>query len=674
MQEIETQAINNYQANIDFFKNHNEIVYNKLIALQTLLENETFTPKYDLIYENDYFDVIELKSGAKLYNENSIEFSKQIVENITLKKDSQSFRSLRKINFEDDAFDKLKDANSYTTFANTAEIYSLYHHNITPSTHMTEIDKYIFLGLGLGLHLPISIKKFDFQIVFIVEDDLELFRLSLFTIDYKKMLTGRTSYFSIADTPSEFRARFGGFYTNAFFKNTYIKFHLFSSAYESKIEEIRSILIGRPEATYSHNRILEKNRRVLEKINEKYKFLDLRKKEKEDYFQDKPWLVLGAGPSLYKNAQWISENQDRFIIIAAFTALNTLKRIGVKPDIAVQVDENLYTTNEMIQKLGDLSFLDDTLLFFSASVSPELFNLFKKENIYLHEDRTKYKLAKSTLTVSSVGDTIYALALIFNTPSIYLLGIDLALGADGSSHTPDHFKARSIESTKSQNETTDDFQLADTIIQTRGNFRQTIDTTPLFALSIPVMNHFTNIYKAPHQTIYNLSDGCYLEDTTPKHIEDIPLTKELHKQDIKKELRHYFDAISTIELEKTEIDGLYCRKSQLHDYYALIEKFQNSSHTNADMFLASIITLVQEMVNHECIFEIKDIMTIYYMNITPYIDDFFHTQELKNKKKFTKKFKSILVKNIMKIVRTYDEDLHRLDRLKKEKENSQAKA
>ncbi|WP_457746351.1 6-hydroxymethylpterin diphosphokinase MptE-like protein [Sulfurimonas sp.] len=664
MQDIETQAIKNYQANIDFFKKYNEIVYNKLMALEALLEDGTFNPQYDLVYEDGYFDVVELATGAKLYGSDSLKFSKKIINNINHKKDSQSFRSLRKINFEREAFDKLKDANSYTTFANSAEIYSLYHENITPDTHMSEIDKFIFLGVGLALHLPLAIKKFDFQMVLIVEDNLELFRLSLFTIDYKEMLTGRTSYFSIADSPAEFRARFNGFYSSAFFKNMYIKFHIFSSAYEPKIEDIQSILIGRPEATYSHNRILEKNRRVLEKINEEYKFLDLQKKDNDTYFQDKPWLVLGAGPSLYNNAQWIVENQDKFIIIAAFTALNTLKRIGVKADIAVQVDENVYTTNEMIEKLGDLSFLDDTLLFFSASVSPELFNVFKKDNIYLHEDRTKYKLAKSTLTVSSVGDTIHALALIFNSPSIYLLGIDLALGSDGKSHSPDHFKARSIEETDSKDSHTGDFQLADTIIKTKGNFRDSVNTTPLFALSVPVMNHFTHIYKAPHQTIYNLSDGCYLEQTVPTHIENVTLEKSLNKQNITKELRHYFDAISTTQLDSIEIDGIYCRQGQLKDYYILLEKFQNSSQSNSDIFLSSLITLAQEMMNHECAFEMKDIMTIYYMNTTPYVDDFFHTRELQNKKKFTKKFKTVLVKNINKIVKTYDEDLHRLNLIK----------
>jgi hypothetical protein len=665
MQDIQTQAINNYQNNLEFFRTSNEIVYNKLIALETLLEDKTFSPKYDLIYENGYFDVLEIASGAKLYNINSNTFSENIVNNISLKKNDQSFRSKRKINFEEKSFQKIKNANSYTTFANTAEIYELYHNNTDDSTHMTEIDKFIFLGVGLGLHIPKAVKKFGFQLVLIVEDNLELFRLSLFTVDYKKALEGTTSYFSIADNAMEFRNRFNGFYLNAFFKNHYIKFHLFSSVHEYKIEEIQAILIGRPEATYSHNRILEKSRKVLERIDEEYKFLDLRKKAENTYFEDKPWLVLGAGPSLYNNADWIVENQDKFIIIAAFTALNTLKRIGVKPDIAVQVDENVQTTHEMIKKLDDLSFLDDTLLFFTGSVSPELFTLFEKENIYLHEDRTKYKLSKSTLTVSSVGDTIHALALIYNASNIYLLGIDLALSDDGKSHSPDHFKSRVVQNNGENKEKSSDFQLGDTILQIKGNFKDKVNSTPLFILSIPVINQFTMRYKAPNQTIYNLSDGCFLEQTVPLHTNKVKIEKNLKKETIRKDIKEFFDKQSTTKLDDKEIDGLACREGQIKDYYQYLEEFKNAPHIN---FLGSLITMVSNMCNHSCSFELRDLITIYFLNTTSYADDFFNTQELKNSKKFTKKFKSIFAVQVERIIKTYDEDLHRVKILKQKLE------
>jgi len=662
MQDIQTQAITNYQNNMDFFQKYNETIYNKLLAIETLLEENKIPTKYDLVYDDGYFDILELQSGAKLYNTDSEQFSNEIVKNITTRKKDQSFRSKRKINFEEKTFEKIKNLNAYSSFANTAEIYELYYKNISDTTHMKEIDKFIFLGVGLGFHIQKAIEKYDFQVVLIVEDDLELFRLSLFTIDYKKSLKNTTSYFSISDTSLEFRNRFNGFYTNAFFKNQYIKFHLFSSAYEYKIKEIQSTLISRPEATYSHNRILEKSRKVLDRINDEYKFLDLRKQSEEEFFKEKPWLVLGAGPSLYKNAQWVVENQDKFIIIAAFTALNTLKRVGIKPDIAVQIDENVFTTHEMIEKLGDLSFLDNTLLFFNASVSPELFSLFKKENIYLHEDRTKYKLSKSTLTVSSVGDTIHALALIYNTSDIYLLGLDLALGEEGESHSPDHFKAKTFKETKNKD---NDFQL-DTIIEIPGNFRPKVKSTPLFSLSIPVINRFTKIYKAPHQTIYNLSDGAFLEGTKALKTDDVKSYDKFNKKEFTKKMQHFFDTLSSTQLDENEIDGIQCRASQIQDYYKFFEEFTNAPHANPDFFLASLIRMSTQICNHECIFELRDLITIYLMNTTPYADDFFNTRELKNPKKFTKKFKSAFEKNIKDIVETYDKDLHRLKILKQD--------
>lgn len=674
MQNIEEQAIKNYQNNMNFFKKYNEKVSNKLLALESLLKDETLHAKYDLVYEDDYFDVVELSTGAKLYNSNSQNFSQTIVDNINLKKNSQSFRSLRKINFEEFTFKTLKSSNAYTNYATTAAIYDLYHKNIDDSTHMKELDKFIFLGVGLGFHIPKVIEKYDLQVVLIVEDNLELFRLSLFTIDYKQALMHTTSFFSIADNAGTFRECFNGFYSEAFFKNQFIKFHLFSSVYESKIQEIQAILISRPEATYSHNRILEKNKKVLDKINEEYKFLDLRKKETDKIFQDKPWLVLAAGPSLYKHVEWVKENQDRFVIIAAFTALKTLKRVGVTPDIAVQIDENVYTTHEMLENLGDLNFLKDTLLFFSASVSPELFEHFDKENIYLHEDRTKYKLSRSTLTVSSVGDSIYALALIFNSPEIYLLGIDLSLSDDGLSHTPDHFKARSINENKEKPLTgeNEDFNLGDSILEIEGNFQKSVKSTPLFMLSIPLINYFTRKYKTKKQRIYNLSNGCKLDQAIPTYLKDIALPKKQNKVQIRKDIRKYFDDLSTVKLDQNEIDGVFCRIKQIKDYYTFLESFKNKPHSDAVFFKLNLIDMASAMCNHECIFELRDLITIYYLSTAPFADDFFNTRELKNPKKFTKKLHTIFVKYVTKILKTYEKDLKTLKVLENREKSSQA--
>lgn len=663
MEDIQDKAINNYQENMAFFKEANLTLYNKLFALETLLNDGSYNQKYDLDYKDGYFDIIELSTNTYLYNQNSEKFSEQITEQITHKKDDQTFKSYRKNNFDDKTIDFLKAQNAYTQFTTTSEITNYYYSNTDDSMSMVDIEKFIFLGTGLGMHIPKIIKRFNLQVIFIVEDNIELFRLSLFTTNYKESLRECIAYFSIADNKNEFHTKFNNFFLKAFFKNQYIKFNMFSSSYEYQIQEIRSLLITRPEATYSHERLLVKNKRVIDKINKNYKFLDLRKKSEETFFQDKPWLVLGAGPSLYNNAEWIVENQDKFIIIAAFTSLNTLKRIGVKPDIAVQIDENDFTTKEMIERLDDLSFLNDTLIFFSASVSKLLFDKFDKEQVYLHEDRSKYKLAASTLAVSSVGETIYTIALLYNVSNIYLLGIDLALGDDGKTHTPDHFKSTTINTKNDKKEndgTIDDFQLSNNTMEVKGNFRNLVQTTPLFALSIPVVNYKTKNHKSSNQTVYNLSDGAYFENTIPLKANEVNLKNDLNKKNLHEKLKRLFDNFSTTKLEGKELDALKCREAQIVDFYDILNTFKNSPHANQDIFMASYINFVSSMCNHTCTFELQELITIYYLRVASYVDDFVNTKEVTNKKKHLKKFKSFFITQVEKIISTYENDLKKL--------------
>lgn len=672
MQDIQDLALKNYEENMSYFEKSVPSLHNRLLALETLLDEGKYPQKYDLEYKDNYFDVIELQSNLLLYKQNSEEFSQKLCDEISYKKDEHTFKSYRKTNFDEQTVNFLKNQNAYTSFSTTAQVTHYYYTHTNDSMHMTQIEKFIFLGTGLGIHIPKIIQKHDIQVALIIEDDIELFRLSLFVTNYKETFQNVTPYFAINQTQTEFHKSFNTFFLKAFFKNQYIKFNLFSSRYEEKIEYIRSMLVSRPEASYSHERMLVKNKRVMDKIAKEYKFLDLQKQSEEKFFHDKPWLVLGAGPSLHQNTEWLLKNHQNFIIIAPFTALNTLKRIGVSPDIAVQIDENDFTTSEMIEKLGDLSFLDQTLIFFSASVSKLLFDLFDKDRVYLHEDRTKYKLAKSTLAVASVGETVYTLALLYNVSNIYLLGVDLALGKDGKTHSPDHFKALSLDKEKDLQEkdsdSIDDFQLADSIINVKGNFQDVVQTTPLFALSIPVINYKTKNHKSSNQIVYNLSDGAYFEHTVPQKTEELQLKNKLDKSNIYQELTSLFDRYSETSLKGKELQAFACREAQIQDYYDYLEEFNNKSHANRDIFLQSYINLVNSIINHSCIFELHELLTIYFLRVSAYVDDFVHTQEIKHSKRDFKKIKHFFLTQVKKIITTYEDDLMHLKKSLESKE------
>ncbi|WP_373071974.1 6-hydroxymethylpterin diphosphokinase MptE-like protein [Sulfurimonas sp.] len=658
MQEIESLAIQNYQDNMLYFEKHHQPLYNRLLALETLLDEGRYPQKYDLEYKDGYFDIVELNSGNHLYNENSEKFSNNLANKVTYKKNDHTFISLRKIRFEPVALEALKkENNAYAQYSTTAFLTEYYYNNTDYEMSMKKLDKFIFIGTGLGMHIEKIIKKFDLQVVLIIEDDIELFRLSLFTTNYAKKLNNIFAFFSISETKNEFHTTFNDFYFKAFFKNQYIKFNMFSSAYEHKIDEIRSMLISRPEATYSHERLIVKHKRIIDSLTSHYKYLDITKKENESYFADKPWLVVGAGPSLHKNTDWLVENQDKFIIIAAFTALKTLQRVGVKPDIAVQIDENDFTTDKMLKSIENFDFLDSSVLIFSGSVSKLLFNQFDKEKIYLHEDRTKYKLNRSTLTVASVGETIYSLSLIFNVANIYLLGLDLALGDNGKTHSDDHFMAKTLD--QKAEEENDQFQL-DNIIKVKGNFRDTVETTNLFAASIPVINRKTQLFKTQNQNIYNLCDGALFENITPLKFNDINIDKKLDKSSMYEELKQIFDKYSTTSLIGTELDAIECRGTQIKDYYNYLTEFENSPHANPDLFLASYIKFASMIVSHKCELELKEIMVIFFLRTSSYIDDFLNTKEIKNHKKYIKKFKTYFIEGTRNILDTFSNDFNRL--------------
>ena len=61
-----------------------------------------------------------------------------------------------------------------------------------------KIDKFIFLGTLLGRHIPRIAQKVDAKMYLVLERNLEIFRLSLFTVDYT-LLAKKGVVFSVMD-------------------------------------------------------------------------------------------------------------------------------------------------------------------------------------------------------------------------------------------------------------------------------------------------------------------------------------------------------------------------------------------------------------------------------------------------------------------------------------------
>lgn len=655
MQNIEEIAVSNYQTNMEYFKVNHETLYNKLLALNTLLEDGRYPQQYDLEYKDDYFDVVELSSGNFLYNKNSETFSEELTSQINFKKSDQVINCSYNLDFTQKALEKLEKENALATYATTAPIMHYHGSNVDSSMQVNEIHKFIFLGIGLALHLPKIIKKINASLILIVEDDIELFRLSLFTCNYKELLDNRLGFFSIAQNTIEFTDTFQFFYSKSFIRNYSLKFSLFSSLYQEKIKKIQTLLVSRTETSYPVEYLLYKNLNILSKLKEEFKFLEVTKKEKENFFEDKPMLIIAAGPSLHSNIEWLKKNSDKFILVVAFAALKTLYKSNISPDIVVQIDEKVTETVKLINSFDNFNFLDNSIFIFSASVPEILFETFQKDKIYLIEDRTKYKLANTRLESASVGETAYAISLIFNAKNTYLLGLDFALSEDGSTHSKDHHLTNSLD-TSNVDKIQTSVSISETILQVKGNFVEYVSTITKLSSSIPILNKYTKNLKSNTQVIYNLSDGAYLEQTIPLRVSDIHIKSKIDKDGLTSKLISLFDTYALKELTKEEKNELDKKLLQIEEFHLLIDNFKQNTSSNKDIFLQNYSFMMQSILN-SFESELKEILTIYFLTVAPYVIDLFNTKELNNLKKHTKKMKSIIVFQLKRVMELYEKKL-----------------
>ena len=151
IENIEIKIVDNFEKNMKYFEQYQPQVYSILASLDSAIEQNLYQSKYDLIFNNNYFDVKELRTGKYIYSDNSNKHAFDISEN-----------------FKD------------------------------------KIDNFVFFGVGLGVHLERIIKNTQSKRYLIIEDDLELFKLSTFVTPYFKFAKDSELFFSVFEEEDVF--------------------------------------------------------------------------------------------------------------------------------------------------------------------------------------------------------------------------------------------------------------------------------------------------------------------------------------------------------------------------------------------------------------------------------------------------------------------------------------
>lgn len=392
---------------------------------------------------------------------------------------------------------------------------------------LKQFHKFICFGSLLGTHISSIIDKFSPEQLLVIEPNLEIFRLSLFTTKYYQLSKKTNLILSIMEDDSKFTNSIDTLLYKLVFKNDFIKFHSTNINVKSYIEKVIG-RVGRTNPTRQpYSRRLEFFKRAISYKKEYYSFIDISNflNEKNDY----PVLMLAAGPSLKENLSWLIENQNKFLIFAPLSLVEILLQSNILVDVILISDYSGLQQDSFSNKTKD--FITTRKILSNASVDPIVIKNYPKKNIFFIESTTSF-LRQKQIEATTIGDMSIFLLLQLQFKKIYLLGLDLAFDSSNVGYIDNYLQGKekyyinenigSNQKTANKNTNT---------ITIKGNFRDLVTTQTTWYQSLISANKFISIHKKRDVNIYNLSDGAYIEGTIPLNAEDLLLNEleELNK-------------------------------------------------------------------------------------------------------------------------------------------------
>jgi hypothetical protein len=658
--QIQNKLLEQYSSNMEFLKNNDIELYNKLETLSYMIEKGLYQEKFvlEFLQETNNFDILNLETELYLYNKEIDEFSKNELNKINLDNRSGFFNLNKNLFTNNNLFGKtsdLKFSDLNKTLSDEIKEYVNIWGEVKEDKKYEKIDKFIFLGNLLGSQIIDFYNKINFKCCFIYEPNLEIFRLSLFTTNYMQLSKNIRLIFSIMDDDIDMNKKIDKFIGNTeIFSNYVIKYYKMNYINDRIFQIFLNQMHLHDPLKFDYTKSLYHTFDSISKHIGKYRVLTL--KNKKDFIIDKNILFLAAGPSLDNNIDFIKENQEKFIIITIGAVYKKLFENGIIPDVVTTVDPQYDVLNSTYFNTEDVKLLENTIIFASINTPTKILERFNQEKLFLYEVLDSFKINSNEYFGVSIGEISLSLILDLNFKNIYLLGTDLSINQiTGESHFSNYInkrenytKEKKVNNLKQDNYTVEDF------IEVKGNTSDKVITKRIFALSIIQYVEIINKFKKNFQTIYNLSkDGAYIEGTTYKNFDEIVLNLDsIDKSTTLNEL------ILLSELGLTKQEKIYLKEN--------INNLKNLKHAISKLYITSLerVTLREfkdrllvcfKEINKNNDKFLDKIILNYSKIIISYIFYSINDKEIQNieKEKKLAKSQKLFYKQIQKILDVY---------------------
>ena len=223
------------------------------------------------------------------------------------------------------------------------------------------------------------------------------------------------------------------------------------------------------------------------------------------------FLIIGSGPSLDANLDWIYENQENFIIVSCASNYGSLRKADIKVDVLCLLERGDF----MIEQYTDLVNAygaDNTSLFASITTPAEILDLFSSSMVYFRPSLTPYSLfaENDNQVLTAEGpqtvNTGVAFALTQSPRRVILCGVDLGTA--------------SLDNVRTSNAIGESPREFDKTV--KGNLRDLVYTNDMLMDGVVVLETCRNSVNDQVELI-NCSDGVYIKGFMPMELPDVDI-------------------------------------------------------------------------------------------------------------------------------------------------------
>ena len=666
--QLQNALTTTFLANLAFLSEYDNELYHRVDELSRMIENGTYKERYALEFnmqdgDFDIYDIVNDKylynKSPKKFNDNLVRKSEQYEGNYILNLPEHFSPIHKNVSIIDKTnrfdFEHMPQFNTLSVNNAWEYVNAIGDYINNKKKRLKTIKKFIFLGTLLGRHIPRIAKKVNANMYLVLEKNLEIFRLSLFTVDYT-VLAEKYVVFSIMDNVIDTETKISGFLKKNYLENYLIKFSTTKINIEEYIDNsLNGLHILNPVA-YDYNRMLYVHfNRSTKYIKDRYKFLLFNKTKKSlNLLKNIPVLYIAAGPSLDDNIEWIKKNHNNFFIVTIGAAYKKLLLNNIHIDVISTLDQDFKALNE--KQFDDESvekISKNTIIFASNMTNENILKKFNRNNLFLYEVFSKLHKENIVFQGFSVGEITLNILLDLNIKELYLVGLDLALNQEtGESHAKDSNSATTKLNLDAEINR-DTYSARESLIKVKGNHKEYVYTTPMFFSSIKSLEEKVKI-KSEDVVIYNLStNGAFFNGVIPAKQEDINFN-ELKK--IKfgydlflKELNYYSSteiSLKSKEILKNEIE--FIEKNIIE----IIDKIKNKKYNNFEELLVDEYSILTTLDINKYDF-LYQILVNYFQISAPYLLYHFNDIKIKDESKKVKKIQEISIRQIISIIEDY---------------------